>query len=114
MHAFGQRETAHGPLTPVFKQAVPGYSIDRYCEIFSPPRPDHVKLDVDGIEERILRGGRATLASSVKSVLVEVDGDEKEDRALRIREFLNELNFQEDAISSESSGRNLIFRRGKV
>jgi FkbM family methyltransferase len=38
------------------------------------PVPDHVKIDVDGIEPNIVRGARATFANSkVKSVLIEVD-----------------------------------------
>jgi len=38
------------------------------------PVPDYVKIDVDGIEPRIVRGARDTFADKrVKSVLIEVD-----------------------------------------
>jgi FkbM family methyltransferase len=38
------------------------------------PVPDHVKIDVDGIEPRIVRGARRTFSDPrVKSVLIEVD-----------------------------------------
>jgi FkbM family methyltransferase len=38
------------------------------------PIPDYVKIDVDGIEPRIVAGARATFADArVKSVLIEVD-----------------------------------------
>ena len=38
------------------------------------PVPDHVKIDVDGIEPNIVRGARMTFANAhVKSVLIEVD-----------------------------------------
>jgi len=38
------------------------------------PIPDHVKIDVDGIEPKIVRGAQQTFANpKVKSVLIEVD-----------------------------------------
>lgn len=56
-----------------FSQAVPALSIDRLVADFGAPPPSHIKLDVDGIEAAILRGGAATLRS-VREVLVEVEG----------------------------------------
>ena len=42
------------------------------------PVPDHVKIDVDGIEHKIVRGARNTLADRrVKSVLIEVDTNDE-------------------------------------
>lgn len=58
-----------------FSQAVPAMSIDRLIADFGAPAPSHIKLDVDGIEAAILRGGRAGLCT-VSEVLVEVEGPE--------------------------------------
>ena len=36
------------------------------------PQPDHVKIDVDGFEDNVLKGSWATL-QKCKSILVEID-----------------------------------------
>lgn len=66
---------AGGPAR--FSQAVPAISIDRLIADFGAPAPSHIKLDVDGIEAAILRGGRGALAG-VQEVLVEVEGQAAE------------------------------------
>ena len=72
MHAFGRPETARGKMTPTFSQPTLGFSIDDFRRIFDALPPDHVKLDVDGNEAKIIRGGRQTLAGA-KTVLVEIE-----------------------------------------
>jgi FkbM family methyltransferase len=58
----------------VFNQGMLGFSIDGFIEQFAPPFPDHLKIDVDGIEERILSGARRTLADArLRSVLIELE-----------------------------------------
>lgn len=74
MHAFGADEAADWPVTPPFSQACLGFTIDDFCRIFDPPPPDHVKLDVDGNEAKIIRGGRRTLVGA-KTVMVEIEDD---------------------------------------
>jgi FkbM family methyltransferase len=76
---------------PVFRQPVMSYRMDDLIEQFQLPAPNHIKLDVDGIELAILAGAARTLASgSVRSVLVELEKGEKEQRvtdALRAHGF---------------------------
>ena len=51
-----------------------GYSIDRFIDDFAPPFPEHIKIDVDGLEQDIVRGAQRTLADArVKSVSIELD-----------------------------------------
>jgi FkbM family methyltransferase len=73
MHAFGQLETVDHVISPVFSQPVPGFSVDDFRRVFALPAPDHVKLDVDSIEAKILRGAAGTLPS-VRTVMMEVIG----------------------------------------
>jgi len=62
------------PFTASFKQAMIGFSIDEFVHKFSPPFPNHIKIDVDGIEGKIIRGAKLTLADTrLKSILVELD-----------------------------------------
>ncbi len=57
------------------------------------PTPDHVKIDVDGVEPEIIEGARDTLAR-VKSVLVEVnEKSERHQLMVKILEHLG-LGFQ--------------------
>ncbi|EKR00568.1 methyltransferase FkbM domain protein [Leptospira borgpetersenii serovar Castellonis str. 200801910] len=61
------------------KQAVISYSIDFFVESFKPPFPNYIKIDVDNIEDKIVKGGLKTISNpKVKSVLIELDDNEVE------------------------------------
>ena len=65
---FGER------FEPRFKQGMVGFSVDDFVARFNPPFPNHLKIDVDGIEDRVVAGARATLAGArLKSVSIELD-----------------------------------------
>lgn len=62
------------PFTAFFKQAMIGFSIDDFVRQFNPLFPNHIKIDVDGIENKIIRGAKHTMSDKrVKSILVELD-----------------------------------------
>lgn len=77
---FGKAVDSKGnAFTSSLKQAMIGFSIDDFIKQFSPPFPNHIKIDVDGIEDRIIRGAQNTLADKrLKSVLIEIDSGSKE------------------------------------
>lgn len=61
------------------KQAMISYSIDSFVELFKPPFPNYIKIDVDNIEDQIVKGGLKTIGNpKVKSVLIELDDNEIE------------------------------------
>ncbi len=111
MHAFGGKNTVQGEIQAVFKQAVPGFSIDRFVELFDPPPPRHIKLDVDSIEERILRGAETTLRRHVETVMVEIDGLTRDAGGGGIRPFLVDLGFTEETLPGIAARRNVLFRK---
>lgn len=113
MHAFGQKETVEGALNTVFRQAVTGFSIDDFIGIFQPPPPHHLKLDVDSIEEKILRGAADTLKNHVKSVLVEIDGTARAEGGAGIRRILSASGFREETDFCPDARRNVLFRRSQ-
>ena len=78
LHAFGSPQDSFNVSETtnqvVFKQGMIGISIDEFIEMFSPAFPNHIKIDVDGIEDKIIEGASNTLSDSrIKSVLVELD-----------------------------------------
>lgn len=56
-----------------FSQGVVSISLDDLVLRFGLPMPNHLKIDTDGLEEKILKGGKKILKSGgVRSVLVEI------------------------------------------
>ena len=77
LHNFGGAiDWQNKPFKAAFKQAALGFSLDDFMEQFQPPFPTHLKLDVDGIENKILKGAAKTIANKrLKSLLVELNID---------------------------------------
>jgi FkbM family methyltransferase len=75
LNSFGESLDWQGrTFQPSFSQAMVGYTVDSFIEAYGPHFPTHIKIDVDGIENRIVRGAVKTLADSrLKSLLVELD-----------------------------------------
>ncbi len=95
----------------VFNQGVLAYRMDDFASAFGLPHPDHLKIDVDGVEGLILRGAPGIL-KSVRSVLIEVEGDNAAEAASRIEPPLKVAGLVEDmAVRSAGSGRNRLYRR---
>lgn len=81
LNQFGSAETGHVTSHGeecVFKQGMASLSVDRIAQDGDVEFPQHIKIDVDGIEELILNGALATLKDSrLKSVLIEVEEDDQ-------------------------------------
>lgn len=69
-----------GPRCPIFRQKVLSYRIDDLISSFHLPSPNHLKIDVDGAELKVLRGGEAALRHpNFRSLVLELsEGGEKE------------------------------------
>ena len=68
------------PTMPQFTQGMLAFAVDDFIEQFAPPFPNHLKLDVDGIELAILSGARKTLNDPrLESVMVELSVTDKEE-----------------------------------
>ena len=75
LNSFGQAVDCSGrDVRPAFKQAMLGYSIDDFVNEFDPPFPNHIKIDVDGNEDKVIEGATVTLADPrLKTLLVELN-----------------------------------------
>lgn len=74
-HTFGQRTGPNGqPMAPAFRQGCFATTLDAMVGEGVVPVPDHIKIDVDGIEPKVIAGARETLSDKrVKSVLIEIN-----------------------------------------
>lgn len=73
MSTFDQTYTHDGSsLNKIFEFRTVGVSMDDAAQLLRIPPPDYLKMDVDGIEHLILKGGAAVLRS-VKGVLIEIN-----------------------------------------
>jgi FkbM family methyltransferase len=62
------------PIEGRYEQPVLAIRLDDAVSRFHLPPPQHLKVDVDGAEERVLVGARRTLRSrTLRTVLIEVD-----------------------------------------
>ena len=75
-HVFKEHAWTRGTASASNHYHQPGLSmaLDAVIETFGLPRPNHIKLDVDGGELNVLRGASTTLASpELRSILIEID-----------------------------------------
>jgi FkbM family methyltransferase len=100
-----------GEFASVFNQGTLSYRIDDFRKAFGLPAPDHLKIDVDGVEGAILRGAPDTLRL-VKSVMIEVEGENIAQSAVRIETPLFAAGLVEDErVRTSGSRRNRLYRR---
>jgi FkbM family methyltransferase len=78
LHALGNPIDTKGErFDPVFSLPTLSYRLDDFVAQFGLPKPNHIKMDVDGLEFNILQGGDKTLShTGLQSILLEIEGNE--------------------------------------
>lgn len=74
-HSFGEKvDYKHQPMTPAHSQGSVAAVLDDLVDAGAVPVPDHVKIDVDGFEPKVVAGLRRLVgAGRIKSFLIEVN-----------------------------------------
>jgi FkbM family methyltransferase len=74
-HNFGESlDPDRKPMQAAFRQGCFATTLDALVAQRAIPVPNHIKIDVDGIEHKVVRGAQRTLADpAVRSVLVEIN-----------------------------------------
>ncbi len=120
LHALGPPIDQLGKaFTPSMKLPVISYSLDDLLSQFGLPVPNHIKIDVDGVELEILQGaGKLLCDSEVKDLMIEgEDGSEVMEEIedlLIIKGFELHEKFKyilADESSKYSRTHNFLFRR---
>jgi len=92
-------------------QSVIAIKLDDLSEINGVPSPHHIKLDVDGKELEILKGGTQVL-STVESIHVEIEGRNLEENLKDIEEIISLAGLvEEESWRNKGSGRNRLYLR---
>lgn len=74
LHALGEPMHVGEAFIPSIQLPVISYRLDDLLEQFDLPVPNHIKIDVDGIEWEILQGAATMLQNpQVKDLMIEVD-----------------------------------------
>lgn len=62
----------NAPVDAVYQMTALGVSLDEFLETFDVPFPNHIKMDIDGIQEKVIIGARKTFADPrLKSAMLE-------------------------------------------
>ena len=73
--AFHTVQEANGSTAPTTEHLAISYQLKDLVRELQMPMPNHIKLDVDGVELGVLRGADTVLGNkALRSVLVEIDG----------------------------------------
>lgn len=123
MASFGETKDFKGnEFKAVYRQAMMGISIDDFIARFNPLFPNHLKIDVDSIEGKIVAGAANTLADKrMKSISIELD-DNRQDEINWVSESLRCAGFvlkhkKHSAMFENtrfSSANNYLFVRAEV
>lgn len=114
--AFNQLEHSprqkNGQTRKGFKQGIFSYTLDSFTEAFSEYFPNHIKIDVDGIQAKIIAGASRTLENpKVQSILIELDQNLTADQEA-IDLFLSKgFDITSRTAKLERGVFNYIFRR---
>jgi len=93
LSSFGDAVDQNGnPFAPIFRQSVFGHRLDSLIEQYRLLPPTHIKIDVDGLQAKVIAGALQTLSRPrVRSLAVELN-----ETLARDREFIErrkELGF---------------------
>ena len=108
------------PFKSPFQQGCIGMKLDSFIEEKYFPIPDFIKIDVDGLEHKVIEGAITTLKNQkLKSVLIEIYS--KLEEHMNIIDLLLSLGFEYDSNQVEQDRikegwnkgmGNIIFNRG--
>jgi FkbM family methyltransferase len=119
-HSFGTRvDFRLQPRNFPFVQGCFSASLDQLVESGSIPAPQHIKVDVDGFEHKVIAGARNVLANpSLRSVLIEINTNLGEHRAIVDEIAARGFRFSEEQVARSRVAEgpfagvaNYLFRR---
>ncbi len=107
LHCFGAAKDFKGEeFKPFHVQGMMGVSLEHLCLIMGLDFPNHIKIDVDGIEQKVVTGASKILQDErLKSVLIEISSKNKTENP--VYEQFMKAGFIEDNDYNEHSSKQL-------
>jgi len=96
---------------PILKQGIIAVTIDDLVRAYHLPAPHHLKIDIDGGEEEVLKGGAGVLQKTARSVLVEID-DKDGSVETAVRSFMGSCGLSADHSLNSQKNHSRV-RRAK-
>ncbi len=95
-HSLGEQvDFRHEPMRPAYSQGCVSARLDDLVADGAVPEPDHIKIDVDGFEPKVIAGARQIVAGNkLRSLLIEVNHNLADHRQMVAE--LNALGFRHD------------------
>ena len=76
MHGLDEPNSEGQTFAPTFKQGISVVSLDEFVRNDNVRFPNHIKIDVDGSEQRIIKGAKHILGDHrLKSIMIEINED---------------------------------------
>ena len=120
-HTYGQ-QTGYDlqPINSQFRQGCISFTLDKLIDDGSIPCPNHIKIDVDGIEHKVIQGLLKTLEKkTLKSVLIELNTHLEEHRDIiskitnlgfKLREDILETSLHPNDEIWKGIGNHIFYR----
>ena len=104
-HSLGERvDFRHQPMKPAFSQGCIAARLDDLVAQGVVPTPAHIKIDVDGIEPKVIAGARRVIADArVRSLLIEINQNLADH--MQIIADLEALGFHHDPAQAAAAQR---------
>lgn len=104
-HSLGEQVNfKHEPMQPAYSQGCVAARLDDLVASGAVPEPDHIKIDVDGFEPKVIAGARRIIeGKKLRSLLIEVNQN-LADHIQMVGE-LNALGFSHDAAQVAAAER---------
>lgn len=113
MHSFDIPISAQGEINVRFAQPTMGTSADFLHKKFKLNKPEFVKIDVDGNEARVLRGGRELFMKFTNSIIIEVESFVDKRLKKELTDILENMGFWHEQNFHPNPSRNWVFRNQK-
>lgn len=110
-HSVGEPlDFEHKPMSTLFVQGCIAYTLDSLINNKFLPIPNHIKVDVDGFEPKVITGSRDTLAKTeVKSLLIETNQNLNDHKEM-IHELLDFGFKYDNSQVSRAERKNGVFK----
>lgn len=113
LHAFGSAIDYQGnAFSPIATQGLFGTTLDLLTTRWGLPVPNHLKIDVDGLEPKILAGARHLLTRpELRTLLIEIEEGHEGVADVVLANGFREVRRQPTLMNQRVVGYNCIFAR---